>query len=361
MDEMYTFQKIIKIFGSDVSRSALIKAESSGLIPTACRSGGKSNPRRAWTIDVLPQIGERYGFMKKPQSPMVVTIFTTKGGVLKSTLALNLGRAAALHNIKTCIVGLDMQCDITNALGYQVDLDDAENLEAAITRLGSVYGLADFADSKLPLDDIVIQSDIPTLFFIPETPDLVALERAISNRTMRDFWLRDKVIAPLQQKFDLVIIDCPPNWNLLISNALMACDALISPLECKINNFRNYKAFKTYLENFKKDTRRDFDHIFVPTKFISTRKLSSEIRMWYLSNVSGCTNGAIRESVQGEEAIASHLSLPEYAPSSLVADEMREIVQEVWNKILNTSKRKEIFSSLDAISTRESVEITTRV
>ncbi len=338
--EKYTVQKVLKIFGTEVSRTALIKAESAGLIPAAAREGGKSNPRRAWTLAELPTIGERYGFLKKLHSPTTVAVFTTKGGVLKSTLALNLGRMAALHNIKTCVIGLDMQCDLTNALGYQVDIDEEDNLESAMKKLGSVSGLADFADGTVELNDIVIESDIPTLHFIPETPELVALERQISSRNMRDFWLRDKVIEPLKKRFDLIILDCSPNWNLLISNALMACDALVSPLECKINNFRNYQAFKAYLDSFKRDTRREFAHIFVPTKFTSTRKLSSEIRTWYLSNVPGCTSGAIREAVHCEEAMASHVSLPEYSPNSIGADEMREVLQEIWARVTEVSKKK---------------------
>ena len=78
----------------------------------------------------------------------------------------------------------------------------------------------------------------------------------------------------------------------------------------------------------------------MPTKFTSTRKLSAEIRSWYLAYVPGCTGGAIRESVHGEEAIASHLSLPEYCPTSIVADEMREVIQEVWARLNDAAKQQ---------------------
>ena len=338
--ESYTIQKVIKLYGLDITRDALIKAENTKLVPSAKRGGERGEGRRAWSIEDLPKIGERYGFMKKPATGVAVAVFTTKGGVLKSTVALNLGRLAALHNIKTCIVGLDMQCDITNALGYQIDLEDVDSLEDALSRLGSVYGLADLVDQKISFDQIIVNTELPTLSLIPETPDLVSLEREISSRNMRDFWLRDNVIEPLKKDFDLVIIDCSPNWNLLISNALIACDILISPLECKINNFRNYQAFKTYLDNFKNETKKSFEHIFIPTKYTSTRKLSAEIRSWYLSNVPGCISCVIRESAPCEEAMASHLSLPEYSSSSMVADEMRETIFEVWNRVLDAVNAK---------------------
>lgn len=332
--QSYTVNRILKLYGLDLTRDALIKAENSGLIPKAERKGS----RRSWNLENLPPIGKRYGFLKKPESPMAIAIFTTKGGVLKSTLALNLGRIAALHDIKTCIVGLDMQCDITSALGFQIDLDDAENLDDAISRLGSIYGLSDLTNQSVKLEQIITETDIPTLDLIPETPDLVALEREISSKNLRDFWIRDNVVKPLKDKYDLIILDCSPNWNLLISNALMACDVLLSPLECKINNFRNYQAFKVYLDNFKAETKKDFEHVFVPTKFASTRKLSSEIRAWYLANVPGCISSVIRESVACEEAMASHISLPEYSPNTIVADEMREVVLELWSRVVERSR-----------------------
>ncbi len=332
----FSVAKIIQLYGLDISRQALVNAENTGLIPIAKRKGNQ----RSWDLADLPKIGERYGFMKKPQSPAVVAVFTTKGGVLKSTIALNLGRMAALHNIRTCIVGLDMQCDITNALGYQVDLEDAENLTDALERLSSTYGLADLGQNGITLDDLIQETEIPSLSLIPETSALVMLEREISKKNMRDFWLRDQVVNPLKESFDLIILDCSPNWNLLISNALMACDILVSPLECKINNFNNYKAFKAYLDNFKAETSKNFEHVFIPTKYVSTRKLSSEIRSWYLANIPGCIGSVIRESAPGEESMASQQSLPEYSPSSIVADEMRETLKEVWGRVLESTMSK---------------------
>lgn len=87
------------------------------------------------------------------------------------------------------------------------------------------------------------------------------------------------------------------------------------------------------MSEFKQEMGLDFGHIYVPTRFMSTRKLSSEIRGWYLENVRGLTHGCIRESVQGEESMASNVSLPEYAPTSICADEMRELVKEIWTHL----------------------------
>ncbi len=335
-----TVKKVLNIFGSDINAKSLIHAAEKGLVPSAKRSETAKNGRRLWEMADLPGIGERYGFLKKIQSPTVVTIFTTKGGVLKTTLAMNLARLAALHNNRVCIVGLDMQCDITHGLGFQADLDESESLQEAIEKISSVVGLEDFASGDANLEDIILDTDIPTLKFIPETPGLVSLEREISTKTMRDTWLREHVVNPLKERFDLIVIDCSPNWNLLISNAIMAADVLISPLECKINNFRNYTAFKTYLDGFRQVSRHDFKHIFVPTKLSTSRKLSGDIRSWYLSNVPGCTQWSIRECVQGEEANAVHLSVVEFAPKTVAAEEMRELMKEIWQVISSAANGK---------------------
>ncbi len=355
MDEArFGIQKVIKIFGSDLSRTALVKAEASGNIPLAGRRETGTLKRRVWGIEDLPQIGEQYGFLKRLERPLALAVFTTKGGVLKTTLSLNIARMAALHNIRTCVVGLDMQADVTTALGFNTDLEESEDLQSAIARLNSTRGLPNVFKGEATLEDVVLPTDIPTLSFIPETPELVALDQLISNRNRREYWLKEQVIDPLKQKFDLVIMDCSPNWNRLITNALVACDALISPLECKINNFRNYQAFRAFLEEFRKELKLDFDFIFIPTRFTSTRKLSAEIRSWYLAHVPGCVTGAIRESVHGEEAVAQHISVPEYVPGSLAADEMREAILEIWNRLMGASKRQKLAKGARSTSRIES-------
>ena len=341
MERTYTAQKILRIYNCNVGRDALVKAEKAGHIPSPSRKQSGSIKTRVWDAADLPRIGERYGFLRRPARSLCVAIFTTKGGVLKTTLALNIARMAALHNLRTCVVGLDLQGDITSALGFNADLEDAEDMDAAIERLNSARGLGEVFQKSAGVLDVVQPTDLPTLFAIPETADLVALDRGISARSRREYWLKEQVIAPLREEFDLIILDCSPNWNQLISNALAACDVLVSPLECKINQFRNLQVFQLLTDEYRHELRLRYDHIFVPTRFASTRKLSAEIRSWYLANVHGVTHGCIREAVQGEESVAAHLSLPEYVPTSLVADEMRELLKEIWERMLAVARRTE--------------------
>jgi len=338
--QTYTIKKVLSMYGSSATRQTIISAENTGAIPPAMRREAGSVRVRHWDIKDLPKIGARYGFLKRPSRPLVIAVFTTKGGVLKTTLSVNIARMAALHNIKTCVVGLDLQGDITSALGFETDVDDNADMNEALERLNSARGLTSLFEGEDTIDNLLLNSDLPTLKVIPETPELAMLEQIVSLEYRREYWLKEKVTDSLKEHFDLIVLDCGPNWNFLVTNALVACDVLICPLECKINNFRNFKVFKAFTESFRTKLHLNFEQVFVPSRLTSTRKLSTEIRSWYMQNVPGCTTVAIRESVLGEESMAAKLSVPEYAPHGIVADEMRELLVEIWSRLEAAARRQ---------------------
>jgi chromosome partitioning protein len=249
---------------------------------------------------------------------------------------------AALHGFRTCVIGLDMQCDITTALSGSAEPEEGSDFSTNLADQDSTQGLYDLFERQVPLDNLLLATDLPHLALIPETPELVVLEKALFQKSRRELWLKEAVIEPLSQKFDVIVFDCSPNWNLLTTNALVGCDWLLSPLECKINNYRNFKMFERFVKDFKREMRLDFEQLFLPTRLNSQRKLSREIYAWYLDNVQNVLPVALRESVVGEEAIASNLSTAEYAPGSPGAVEMNQILKEIWSHIINVNKQAEL-------------------
>lgn len=349
MDNGLTISKILKMFGSTVDRQTIVVAEEAGRIPTGTRKQTGSISRRVWGLDEIPKIGELYGFLKKPApgSSYVCTVFTTKGGALKTTLAFNLARIASLHNIKTCVIGLDLQGDITRLLEAGSSAEFTEESLAPNTNLEEAkklfnkktHGLPELFSGEHELNDIIEHTEIPTLDFIRESQKLLSLDRSISSINAREYWLEKNVLNKLRKNYQLIVIDCPPNMNNLISNALVASDFLISPLECRFNHFSNYPGFRQILDNLKADlSTRNFKEIFVPTRYIKTRRLNADIRNWYLENVPGCTLGEIKESVHGEEATASAKSIIESASSDEFAHETRGLFKEIWDVILSSKK-----------------------
>jgi chromosome partitioning protein len=327
--QLFNFKKALSIFGhsSEEMSDSQISMDN---LPGFARSQSDNRPLKSWSLSELPQVGKQIGFMKKPERTVVAAVFVTKGGVLKSSLSLNLARMAALNGLNTCVIGLDMQADISTSLSEESSIDDSVSLADAMARMNEVRGLADYYTGDATLEEIVKPTDIPTLFYIPETPELVALDQGLINRNRREYWLSEQVIARLRHRFDLIVLDCSPNWNRLITNALVSCDLLISPLECKINNFRNLAAFRVLIDDFKREMDMKFKQVFVPSRMAAGRKLSQEILGWYQSNLPQCMSTAIRESAQGEESVAMRVSVPEYAPTSAAANEMRQLLKEIW-------------------------------
>lgn len=321
------------MFGGPHLSEDIINLQEQGLIPAPERFLSGALFKKGWPVSELPKIGEKIGYFKKFKESVAISVFTTKGGVLKSTLALNLARTAALHGLKTCVVGLDIQGDVTTALGFDNQLGNDDSLEEIVSKLNSIKGLSDYFNNRYRLHEVIEETDIPNLFLIPETPELAALNDSLSNINRREYWLRDRVVSQLKEHFDLVVMDCSPNWNKLTTNALVACDILLSPLECKINNFRNLNVFKHFLNQFKQDMDIDFETIFTPTKFNPNRRLGVDICNWYRDNVKGCTENSVRESIVCEEATALNKSVIEHAAGKPQANEMISLMTEIHGRI----------------------------
>lgn len=329
----YTIQRIQRLFASTATRAQFIQADKTGTIPRAKRFGSGKVKTRYWPLADVAKIGARWGFLERLSVPTCITVFSTKGGVLKTTLGFNIARMAALHDIRTCVVGVDFQGDITTALGYGQPAED-ETIEAAIDFFNRTSGLHAFNRGCSQLDDIIVAvDDVPTLSFIPETPDLDLLERELGSRPREEYWLRDQVVRPLKKHFDLIVIDCGPSWNRLITNALVACDMLVSPVECKINQFRNLPIFQDRIEEFNKSMDLAYQHVFVPTLYNPGKRLNADIYSWYQANVPGITRTGIRESIKTEEAVGDFLSVPELHPTQPVADDMRALLAEMWKHL----------------------------
>lgn len=338
-DEFVDLQKIVQIFcpvGEDhvQFKNKILELEENGTLPKAQRFRRGALFKKSWKAEDLPLIGQICGFLprQRPLQGHSVAVFTTKGGVLKTTLALNIARTAALHGQKVCVVGLDIQGDITNALGFQSELEEAHHLDEVLDQVQRTQGLMDVFHSRARLEDVIVPIG-SNLALIPETAELAQLNDALNNLNRREYWLKEKVVERLKGIFDLVVMDCSPNWNKLTTNALVASDLLVSPLECKINNFRNFKVFGQFLEQFVQEMRMELRTAFVPTRYTKTRKLSLDILQWYQKNVPECSSYGIRDCVLGEEAVALNCSFLEHRPGHAASQDMKNLLTEIFERL----------------------------
>ena len=144
----------------------------------------------------------------------VYALANQKGGVGKTTTAINMAACVAEAGTPVLLIDLDPQANATTGLGYRPD-----DLE------GSSYDLL----HGRPLDEVLVETDVDNLWLVPSHPDLAAAQVELSQN---DTLLRD-LLADTGERFPYVFVDCPPSLGLLTVNALSAANRLIVPVQCE--------------------------------------------------------------------------------------------------------------------------------
>ncbi len=151
----------------------------------------------------------------------ILSIINQKGGVGKTTTAINLAAGLALKNKKILVIDLDPQGNATTGLG----LPNSENSKETI------YGVLNGTNKIL---DVIKKTQFQNLDIVTSNVDLSGLEVETAGDTRRAFILKEEITAYLSNnddQYDYIIIDCPPSLSLLTVMALVACDSLIVPLQ----------------------------------------------------------------------------------------------------------------------------------
>jgi len=153
--------------------------------------------------------------------PRVLAVANQKGGVGKTTTAINLGTALAAIGEHVLLIDCDPQGNASTGLG--------------IDRARRVRTIYDVLIGRSSLADIILPTAIPRLSIAPATPDLAGAESELFDAPRRSFRLRDALAAMAARgaAFNYVLIDCPPSLNQLTINALVAADGVLVPLQCE--------------------------------------------------------------------------------------------------------------------------------
>ncbi len=149
----------------------------------------------------------------------VLAIVNQKGGVGKTTTAVNLAASLAVQERRVLLVDLDPQGNATSGLGVQRDQGERPTIYQAL------IGEADARAATLP-------TEVPHLFLLPAGADLVGAELELVEVKEREHRLR-AALEPLRDAYDYLFIDCPPSLGLLTVNALVAADRVLVPLQCE--------------------------------------------------------------------------------------------------------------------------------
>ncbi|AEG62093.1 ParA family protein [Desulforamulus ruminis] len=148
----------------------------------------------------------------------IITIANQKGGVAKTTTAVNLGASLAQMGQPVLLVDMDPQGNASSGLGL-----NKNELERC------VY---DVLINDVPPEEVMIHTDIRNLDLLPSTMQLAGAEVEMVTLLAREQILK-KALSPLKNKYQFIIIDCPPSLGLLTLNALAAADSLLIPIQCE--------------------------------------------------------------------------------------------------------------------------------
>jgi chromosome partitioning protein len=264
---------------------------------------------------LLPRPGTRDDISKGATLGRVIAFANQKGGVAKTTTALNLGVAFAEQGIKVLLVDLDPQGNLTMSQGLNPD---------AIER-----SMFDVLVHRVPITEVIHNAEVDLAV---SSIDLAGAELALSSMIGRERAL-EKALAPVKENYNYVLIDTPPSLGLLTINALVAANGVIVPVQCEYLSLRGLVQLENTLSMIRENLNPDVAIEGILPTMYDKRTLHSREAVEILEENFGdlVFDTKIRKTIRYAEAPVKGSSVLKYDPTGNAAEAYRKLAKEVLN------------------------------
>lgn len=252
-------------------------------------------------------------------SPRIIAIANQKGGVGKTTTAINLGAALADDGFNVLIVDLDPQGNASTGLGIDADDRDLTTYDLLI--------------DEAPLESVIRKTSVEGLMIAPATTDLSSADIELVANEKRSFLLHDALRQPAIDSFafDYVLIDCPPSLSLLTVNAMVAAHSVMVPLQSEFFALEGLSQLLTTVREVRQSANPNLRiEGVVLTMYDRRNNLSQQVEQDARENLGELVfNTVVPRNVRISEAPSFAVSVLDYDPVSKGSVAYRSLAQEL--------------------------------